>query len=485
MPRYTHQAGTAGGPVPGTFAESQRLSQIETKDNRVHASRAYAVQALAPTNDRHEHAYAQESQLPNEEHGCISYNKESCDNTPSLLDTTFEDFQDPSAQCEFPTPSVRIPSTLPPQHDVTEPERLPLAMIQGQAGSPCPEEHAIISTQASGFYVQPNSHGLVDIPAVSTQSHQTELHASNHQVESQPRDVDTALHGISNRDRPPRVAKSRRKPRTSGPMSHDLQEQATSHSIEHALENVRVAMLANKYQAQHKTTVIAQQHKAEVAELQHTIDNQTQSIAEHDINDRNLREALNQLTNTAKTNQRFVTGLQKDYETLQKSATNFQKQSKETLRAKITELEDEKQALQQEFLTVTDKLTATQRKMKSTLDDVYVRFVISESKRKDLAENLDKQDAVLKEERRKRDEMEQQHLSGVRNIPRQFVDSFDTLIKKLELLQTSLNNVTTDDSRDGQIEECLDALQTLRLTPALTMQGIEKLESTLRLVRER
>jgi hypothetical protein len=457
---------------------------METKDNRVHASRAYAVQALAPTNDRHEHAYAQESQLPNEEHGCISYNKESCDPTPSLLGTTFEDFQDPPAQREVPTSSVRIPSTLPPQHNVTEPERLPLVMIQGQAGSLCPEEHAITSTQASGFYVQPNSHGLVDIPAVSTQSHQTEVGASNHQVESQPRDIDTVLHGISNRDRPPRVAKSRRKPRPSGPISHGLQEQATSHSIEHALENVRVAMLANKYQAQHKTTVIAQQHKAEIAELQHTIDNQTQSIAEHDINDRNLRKALDQLTNTAKTNQRFVTGFQKDYEILQKSATNFQKQSKETLRAKITELEDEKQALQQEFLTVTDKLTATQRKMKSTLD-VYVRFVISESKRKDLADNLGKQDAVLKEERRKRDEMEQQLLSGVRNTPRQLFDSSDTLIKKLELLQTSLNNATTDDSRDGQIEECLDTLQTLRRTPALTMQGIEKLESTLGLVHER
>lgn len=458
---------------------------MDTKDNRVHASRAHTVQAPVPVDDRHEHAYAQEPQLPNEEYGCISYNKESCDTTPSLLDTTFQDFQDSSAQREFPTSSVRIPSTLPPQLDVTEPERLPLATVQDQAGSLCPEEYAVFSTQASGRHVLPNSHGLVDIPAVSAQSHQPEVRASNNQVESQPRDVDAVLHGISNRDGPPRVTKSRRKVRPSGPILHGLQEQTTSLSVEHALENVRVAMLANKYRAQHDTTMVTQQHKAEIAELQRTIDNQIQSIAEHDRSHQNLREALNQLTDRAKTNQRFVTGLQQDYEKLQKSATSFQKQSKETLRAKITELEDEKQALQQEFLAITDKLTATQRKMKSTLDDVYVRFVISESKRKDLAENLDKQDAVLKEERTKRDQMEKQLLSGVQSIPRQVVHSSDTLIKKLELLQTSLDNATADDSRNGQIEECLDALQTLRLTPALTMQDIEKLESTLRLVHER
>jgi chromosome segregation ATPase len=268
-------------------------------------------------------------------------------------------------------------------------------------------------------------------------------------------------------------------------MSRNPQEQSISLSVEHALEDVRVAMLANKHRVQHETSVITQKYEAEIAELQRTIDDKIRSIAEHDRSNQTLRDALSQLTDKAKNNQRFVTGLQQDYEKLQKSTTDFQRQSAKTLIEKISELEDEKKALQGEFLAITDKLATTQRKMRSMLDDVYVRYIISESKRNDLAESLGRQDAVLKEERKKRDKMEKQLLSGVQGIPRQVVDISDALTKKLELLQASLDNATAHDTRNSQIKECLDALQTLPLTPALTMQDIEKMESTLRLVHER
>jgi hypothetical protein len=55
----------------------------------------------------------------------------------------------------------------------------------------------------------------------------------------------------------------------------------------------------------------------------------------------------------------------------------------------------------------------------------------------------------------------------------------------MESLQTVFETATSHDKRDDQIKECLDALQTLRSTPALTVQDIERMESTLHLLQER
>ena len=152
---------------------------------------------------------------------------------------------------------------------------------------------------------------------------------------------------------------------------------------------------------------------------------------------------------------------------------------------KITELEDEKRSLQEEVGTMTDKLAATQRKMRSTLDDLWIRFVVSESKREDLTENLAKQEAALEEERKKRNEFGKQLFSDVQSIPRQVVDSSVALTKKIELLQVTLDNATAHSSQNDQIKECLEALQPLRLTPVMTMQDIERMSNTPNLVHER
>ncbi|KAG9187532.1 hypothetical protein G6011_05403 [Alternaria panax] len=487
-PRYAYQAGTIGVPVPNTSTGPRRLYQMITNGHGLHAHHAHEVQGPALIEDQHGHAYAQESQLPNQEHRCITFDKGSYNTTPSLMDTTFQDFLDSSAQRVFPTSSVRVPSTMPLQCDVTEPNQQLLTTVHNQAGSLCPDEQAALSTQApgeSGLYVLSHSHGPVDVPTTSMQPQQPRSYTENDRAAPQPMVTETLLHSVSERDGPPPVTKPRRKLRPSGPIRQGLQLQAMSHSVDQIFENLRVAMLAEKYRAQHESTTTNDQHEAEVAKLQRTIENQIQSIAEHNKSHQNLKKALSQLTDGAKTNQRFVTGLQQDYEKLQKSATNFQKESKRTLTEKITELEDEKRALRQDFEVMTDKLAATQRKLKSTLDEVYVRFIVSESRRKNLAENLSKQEAELKEERKKGDEMHMQLLSGVQSISRQVVDSSDALTKKIELLQTSVDNTTAHDNHNGQIKECLDLLQTLRLTPALTMQDIEKMDSTLRLVHER
>ncbi|CAN9095510.1 unnamed protein product [Alternaria alternata] len=477
-PSHARQAGTIGGPASDTSTDPLCLSQMKADSDGVHAFRA-------PVDDPQRHAYAQESQLPNEEHGCIADDKEPCNTIPSLMDTTFRDFQDSSTQRQFPTASVQGPSTSPETLNTTEPKQQPLTTFHDQARSIGPDKRVAFSAQTSGPYALPNSHEPVEALAVPTQSHQPSLYADNNRVAPQPGINEAHPHGIPNRDGPLRMTKSRRKLRPSGPTSYDTQGKAVSPSVEHAMETARVAILANKYRIQHETTTLTQKHKAELAELQCTINNQIQSIADHDRRYQDLKKTLSQLTNTAKTNQRFVTGLQQDFENLQKSSTSFHKECGKTLTKKITELEDEKRSLQEDVGTMTDKLAATQRKMRSTLDDLWIRFVVSESKREDLAENLAKQEAALKEERKKRDEFGKQLFSDVQSIPRQVVDSSVALTKKIELLQVTLDNTTTHSSQNDQIKECLEALQPLRLTPVMTMQDIERMSNTPNLVHER
>ncbi|CAN9087544.1 unnamed protein product [Alternaria alternata] len=477
-PSHARQAGTIGGPASDTSTDPLCLSQMKADSDGVHAFRA-------PVDDPQRHAYAQESQLPNEEHGCIADDKEPCNTIPSLMDTTFRDFQDSSTQRQFPTASVQGPSTSPETLNTTEPKQQPLTTFHDQARSIGPDKRVAFSAQTSGPYALPNSHEPVEALAVPTQSHQPSLYADNNRVAPQPGINEAHPHGIPNRDGPLRMTKSRRKLRPSGPTSYDTQGKAVSPSVEHAMETARVAILANKYRIQHETTTLTQKHKAELAELQCTINNQIQSIADHDRRYQDLKKTLSQLTSTAKTNQRFVTGLQQDFENLQKSSTSFHKECGKTLTKKITELEDEKRSLQEDVGTMTDKLAATQRKMRSTLDDLWIRFVVSESKREDLAENLAKQEAALKEERKKRDEFGKQLFSDVQSIPRQVVDSSVALTKKIELLQVTLDNTTTHSSQNDQIKECLEALQPLRLTPVMTMQDIERMSNTPNLVHER
>ncbi|KAH6865743.1 hypothetical protein BKA58DRAFT_226544 [Alternaria rosae] len=378
-----------------------------------------------------------------------------------------------------------VASTLPPQVDATEPEQQPLVDIHDQdSGLAFPEERNLLPPQDSGPHNLDN-HESVAISAQSFQLQQPEVFANSQQGVPQPKDAEAVLHRISHQDASHRVAKPRRRLRPSGLLPNSPQAQAMSTSVDQAVESLRVAMLADKFRVKHESTTAAKQHEVELARLQGTINNQTQTIAERDESHRKLKEAFAQLTDKAKTNQKFVSGLQQDYEKLQKSATSFQKQSKRTLTDKITELEDEKKTLYREFETAIDRLTLTQRKMKSTLDVVYVQFIISESKRRDLLENLGKRDAELGEERRKREDMEKQLLSGVQSIPGKIVDASDNLAKKLESLQTSFEQASANDDRDAQIKECLDALRTLQMSPALTIKEIEKVESTLRLVHER
>jgi hypothetical protein len=485
LARHAQRAMATGIPVAETTDNTQRHFQLDIDAERLCASPTDAVQASAPTENLHGHIHDQESRLPTGEHGSISHGNDSSNTTRTLPDTIFQNFPGSPAQREFPTSSIRVPSTLAPRASVTEREQRSLVDVRDQVSEmPVHREDAALLAQASGAHTF-NCHGSNAVPEQPPQFPQLEVHANNQHTTTRPRDAEAALHGISHRDTSHRVAKPRRKLRPSGPVSRSVQEHAMSLGVDQSLEKLKVAMLAEKYRVQHEITIAATQHETEIIKLQGTITNQIQTIAERDESHSKLRDALTQLIEKAKTNQKFVTGLQQDHENLQKSSTSFQRQNQKALSEKISELENEKKVLYREFCATTDRLATSQRKMKSTLDDVYMRYTMSELKRKHLVEHLYKQGIELKEERRKREDTEKQLLSDVQGIPRQIVSSSDTLAKKMESLQIVFETATSHDKRNDQIKECLDALQTLRSTPALTVQDIERMESTLHLLQER
>jgi chromosome segregation ATPase len=255
--------------------------------------------------------------------------------------------------------------------------------------------------------------------------------------------------------------------------------------VERSLENLRVAMLADNFRTQHEHTMTTKHQEENTARLKQMVDLLNNNIAEHQQKNHDLKGALGRLTDKAKTNQRYLTGLQKDYENLQKSVTTSRDQSKKTLQTKIAEIENEKDVLRREFEATTDALAKSQRKMKSVIDDLYIRYVISESKKKDLAEKLIKQEAVCEEERRKRDDVEKQLLSGVQSVQRQLGDSSTALVEKIELLQSSVNKLAEGDDHDTEIKECLAVARSLQLTPFLNSKDVQKAEGMLRFVHER
>jgi L-rhamnose mutarotase len=480
--------------VPETFADPRYLSQPEPQDDRVPDFLGDDMwsSATAPDYLKDVQSYTiyalQDVNIVNAQYDTQASNV-ICD----MPETMSQQMCDTSAQRLYPTSPKHESHTPFGGPFSVEPEEHSLKFAHDQAAVPqyedMPhEQHLMPSPQEPQHHQSPpHVNGPTDNePELTAPPSYPEVEVSTGRPAPQPKAFEAALHGASYRGGPHRVSKPRHKVRAiSGPLPHGLQGPSMSLGVERSLENLRVAMLADSFRTQHEHTTTTKHHEEITAMLNQTIGLQNDTIAEYKQKHQDLDSALSRLTDKAKTNQRYVTGLQKDYEKLQKFVTTFQDQNKKTLQAKIAEIENEKDVLRREFETTTDKLARSQREMKTTLDDIYIRYVISESKKKDLAKNLSRQEAMCQEDRRKRDDLEKQLLSGVQSVQRQLGDSSTALIEKLELLQSSVNNLADDDDHTLEIKECLAVTRSLQLTPFLSTKDVQKAEGMLRFVHER
>ncbi|KAI8931773.1 hypothetical protein NX059_011411 [Plenodomus lindquistii] len=296
---------------------------------------------------------------------------------------------------------------------------------------------------------------------------------------------ETILHHVATQSDPHRVAKPHKKPRpANGVTSQRPQAPVVQSTIESHLEALRVSLLAEKFRKEHEQSTSTKRHEEVVAALYGRIESQAEQISDGKGRVEELRSMLARLTEKAKTNQKYATGLQKDYEKLQKTVTVFQAQNKKTLQDKISEIQNERDSLCGELESTLGSFATLKNNMTKTIDDLYVRLQTSESKRRDYVEILGKQNAMLRDERTKRDALEKSLVASFQGIQRQLGESTSLLTTKLDTLQSHTASATAIESQGSNIKECLLSMRALQSTPFLTTQDAQKAERMLRFMQE-
>ena len=300
---------------------------------------------------------------------------------------------------------------------------------------------------------------------------------------------DSILHSVTNHDQPHRVTKVQKKRGVSNGSQHatavaliqshglDVQD-----NFDKTFEGLRKAYHADKHRKDHDMATQKAHFEEVKTLLRGEIQRSSDTIDGLKMKYAALEKSTKQWQEKANRNQKFVTGLQTDHEKSQKSALAFQDECKKVLQQKITELENEKLSLQHEFEMTVETLAKGQRATKATIDDLYTRFIISESKRRDLAESLTKQSSMYEEERTRRKDLETKLLPSFQSIQRQFGDRSTQIVQKLENLQASVDGVASGLAESSGVQECHDALRKLQDIPFLTTKDVTKAEGMLRFV---
>lgn len=323
----------------------------------------------------------------------------------------------------------------------------------------------------------------------------TPQHTKLNRTQTPPPRSDITHDGLrrpSSRDGPIRVTKIQKRirpvqgihTRASTPIDHS-QTPSGMTAIDIALDSIRTACIVDQDRMQDQMASTVNVLKQDKIQLQNTMLEQQTTIAELRVQLRASEENLVRLIEKAKTNQRYVAGLQKDYEMCQKSALAFQKQNKQVLQDKIAELVKEKASLQDAIDSTIESFTNARKKMMKTIEETHMHYVITLSMKKDLGERLSEQARMYEEEKCRRTELEKQLLPSLQSMQRQLSQSSASLIDKLSNLDISLQSRAAKDRDDCGVKDCLQILQKLDSMPFLTSQDFQKAEGMLRFIQER
>ena len=263
-------------------------------------------------------------------------------------------------------------------------------------------------------------------------------------------------------------------------------------AIEIALNNLRSACLADQYEAEHRMAFVVAELKAEKAELkaektqlQDTVSQQLTTITEQRCQLDSMKTQYARLSDTAKRNQKYVVGLQKDHEKLKKSVISCQEKTKQTLQAKIDEVSQEKEALRVQLESAVDILTRRLRSLLDTTKEAVSCFETARLREKELYKQLEELLNVYKEEKDRRIELETQLLPSVQSIQDQLKESTATLKETFASFHTELKDREKQDARFCSIEECVTIVRKLEAQPILTPNDVRKAEGMLRFLHER
>ncbi|RMZ68726.1 hypothetical protein GMOD_00002544 [Pyrenophora seminiperda CCB06] len=472
-----------------SLANSQNSSLLEPQDSR--------------TNGPVEHDARVQRSVHHDQ--VTAYNHDWKDhNTPTHENTQYEAvFYDASQDMSLemsqevvvsskkqvvPTPWIPASSTIVEQPHVVEVDQHSLPAVQHKLEETNQQAYADPSVdQSIGLptqelhqnYISHVSQSVGPIAVMPPQPFQSQTEKDG----GQPRDAEVVLHGISGRGGSDRVSKPRRKTRVvSGPQSQIAQGPTVSAALEQSIQSLKVAMLADSFRVQHEQTTTKKQYEETIMHLQSLVGVNEKNAILWEEKYEDSRKAYSRVVAGAKDNQKYLTGLQNDFEKLQKSVDDFKSRNKEAWKNKIAEIEDEKNLLRKECEMTIVKLTGSMRNMKKVVEDLYLELVISESKKTVLLETLSKQEASCKASEKKRDDLEKQLVSCTQTTHSQVADKFNTLVSMLKSLQSSVEKTAAKDRENLKIEGCLNALRGLEMTNFLKAEDVENM---LRSVHER
>ncbi|KAF2649893.1 hypothetical protein K491DRAFT_160100 [Lophiostoma macrostomum CBS 122681] len=371
--------------------------------------------------------------------------------------------------------------------------------------SPVPQHHAAIGpgrsfgaptdTHDSSVEVDKSSQAHTEIPLQCPQPNEQSLnvvHVAKPRVHTtlppSIQSYEAPLHATSDHSGVNRVAKGTKKPRAMrGSQPARLKAgSAMASAVDGALQSLRVALLADQFRNEHVNTARA----SEIESLRQTISALQQANNAHEghiksmeATEAGLRAKMSQQAERVKVMGKFLTGLGTDCDIFKANIEAQQAACSSGLEKAIAEATKEKVALEEDFLTTVETLQKSQRTMRQTLDDCFVRLQISEARKKDLEEALKAKSLICKEESDKRAQLEQQIMASIQHLQRHVEENQGNLVVKLGDMQAGVEKMAHDDSRDALIQECMTALKDFHNTPFLTIKDVKKAEEMLQFLR--
>ena len=318
--------------------------------------------------------------------------------------------------------------------------------------------------------------------------------------------VDPILHHRRDRGGPHRVSKPQKKPRAAqsaqtfaSVTTNQVSALHDASNVNRVMESLRMAILTDHIRAQHDLDLKEKESEQACKMLHDHVKEHEATIIGLKAQQLESKAYIARLTEKARTNQKYVVGIQTDYEKLRNSVRTFHSDNKRILQDKITEIENEKKALQSEFEKTTDSLRQSQRKMVSAVDTIYAQLNSTELKRKHLFEVLQQQKSLYEEKKKRCEQLEvdlasrQSERQLNESVQRQFnefmhqlSESFTPKIEKLSQLQLQYNQASDEHGRTSTaINECLEGLKQLNATPPSTAKDLEGIEKLLQRVFER
>ncbi|KAF1912110.1 hypothetical protein BDU57DRAFT_79114 [Ampelomyces quisqualis] len=302
--------------------------------------------------------------------------------------------------------------------------------------------------------------------------------------------VDTVLHGISAQQPSHRVQKMQKKrtPSTLSqrPTAAAILQQFASNPIDfdQALQTLRAAHFAEQHRKEQDASTKAKHEEEVKGLLQDQVKQLSASVADWKDRYDSLLVNVVQLREKAKTNQKYVSGLQKDHEKLKKSTTIVQEDCKRVLQQNISEVECEKKILQQELEKTLGVVEKGQNCLRKTVDELYKQLIISQSKSRGLEENLTKQAAMYEAEKAKCTDLENRLLASVQDVQRQLGEYTANMADNIGTLQDSVDGIDAKVTQEPGVQRCLEALQKMQDTSLLTVKNVRKAEDMLRFIHE-